>query len=100
MGYYTKYNLNIISEDVHLLEEAKKKIYEISEYNDFNDTIKWYDHEDDMKELSEIYPETVFELSGEGEDNGDIWKKYFLNGKMQIAKAKIVLSEFDPNELK
>ena len=79
-----------------------KKLQEISGYSiEFgcNDSYKWYIHEQDMKELSKIYPETTFLLEGEGEDSEDIWRKYFKNGKMQVCKAEIVFPAFDESKL-
>jgi hypothetical protein len=61
---------------------------------------KWYEHEQEVAEFSKYFPTTLFTLNGEGEETGDIWKKYFLNGKMQVAKAKILFDEFDEKKLK
>jgi hypothetical protein len=38
-------------------------------------------------------------LSGEGEESGDIWKMYALNGKYQMEKAVITIGAFDVNKL-
>jgi hypothetical protein len=108
MGYYTSYNL-----DVH---KGNKGIWEILEnlsHDDFAgleyavysdgecvDSVKWYDHEADMKELSKQFPDIVFQLHGEGEEAGDIWYKYFKNGKMQECHAKITYDEFDESKLR
>lgn len=46
------------------------------------DTMKWYDHDDDMKNLSTQFPEYYFLLSGQGEDPGDKWRKVYHNGKI------------------
>lgn len=64
------------------------------------DSVKWYEHEADMRELSSKYPELLLTLSGEGEESGDVWKKYFKGGKCQVAKAKIEIDAFDPKKLK
>ena len=61
---------------------------------------KWYEHESDMRIVSKMFPNVLFTLSGEGEENGDIWKKYFLGGKCQVAKAKIEIAPFNPKELR
>lgn len=58
------------------------------------DACKWYDHAEDMKALSKTLPNVLFTLSGEGEESGDVWRKYFLNGKMQTAKAVITVAPF------
>lgn len=46
------------------------------------DTMKWYDHDDDMKQLSMQFPDYYFLLSGRGEDHGDQWRKVYHNGKI------------------
>lgn len=58
------------------------------------------EHDEDMRGLSKRIPEVLFTLHGEGEEAGDIWNKYFLNGKMQVAKARIEFDEFDPKKLR
>jgi len=68
-------------------------------FNPFSDDCKWYDHDKDMREISKKYPETIFILEGEGEESGDIWKKYYLNGKCQVAKAEVIIPEFDESKL-
>ena len=126
MGYYTRYGLEVFvdqdnSVDIvnRMLDETEKyKFYpfeyslrntleRIKEYsNNYNfelessDETKWYEHEDEMKELSKIFPNTLFKLHGEGEENGDIWDKYFLNGKIQECYAKLTIDPFDKDKLK
>lgn len=46
------------------------------------DTRKWYDHDDDMKQLSEQFPEYYFLLNGQGEDHDDQWRTVYHNGKI------------------
>jgi hypothetical protein len=53
-----------------------------------------------MRAFSKIYPNTLFKLKGEGEEAGDVWIKYFKNGKMQSCPAKITFEEYDENKLK
>jgi hypothetical protein len=64
-----------------------------------SDRWKWYEHDDDMKILSSEFPEVLFILYGEGEENGDIWRSYYKNGKMKTLTARIVFDEYDPKEL-
>ena len=101
MGYYTTYTLRT-TQGYDNQEEIEETLLEISGYSvEFGckDSCKWYKHEQDMKELSKIYPETTFLLEGEGEESGDIWQKYFKNGKMQMCKAEIVFPAFDESKL-
>lgn len=64
------------------------------------ESTKWYDHEDHIKALSKDIPHVLFILSGQGEETGDIWRKYFLDGKMQVSKVVMTFDEFDPKKLK
>lgn len=93
MGYCTDYDITNNS------EEVQEAIREKSGYDYFSD-ITWYDHSSDCKEVSLMFPEVVIELSGEGEEAGDIWKKYFQDGKMQVCEAVITFAPFDPKLLK
>ncbi len=61
---------------------------------------KWYEWEADMKALSLKFPSVCFKLHGEGEEPGDIWDAYFLKGKSQVKKAKIIIDECDPKAWK
>lgn len=98
MGYYTRYEL--VQPDMS--DELEDAIhYRDLEYAliDENEA-KWYDHESDMRELSRRFPNTLFELHGEGEDSGDIWVKYFKNGKMQSCEARIEFDPYDESKLR
>ncbi len=98
MGYYTNYFISINGYDGE--EKPEKFVARQLEYgNPFENECKWYDHEKDMKNLSRKYPELVFHLCGEGEESGDIWKKHFKNGKMQVCRAKIKYDEYDESKL-
>jgi len=67
--------------------------------NGAGDSCKWYDYDQDMRAISTAFPDVVFALGGEGEEHGDIWKDYWLGGKVHKTKAKIVLEKFDRNKL-
>lgn len=103
MGYYTQYKLSIkvgntdlISEFVSENENADHALYENGETRQ---ECKWYDHEQELKSFSANHPETIFQLNGEGEESGDIWIKYFKNGRCQTCKAKLVFDDFNENKL-
>jgi hypothetical protein len=64
------------------------------------DDCKWYEHEEDMRRLSNMFPTVFFTLEGEGEESGDIWKEYYLGGKMQKCKARLEFDDFDKAKLK
>ena len=89
--------------DAKFIDPGKYDISKLSpvdpRFNPFDQECKWYQHEDDMKRFSKLYPHILFELSGEGEESGDIWKKYFLNGKMQTCNVKMEFEPFDESKL-
>lgn len=106
MGYDTQYALKAtvqkteseIIEELRSLNEEAEYSLESDGRPSGNDS-RWYDHEKDLIEFSKKHPDHLFTLSGEGEEAGDIWTKYFLNGKMQVSKAEIRIEEFDPAKL-
>ena len=100
MGYYTKYEV----EASEMIPEFDALMEQVSEYHGWRDgrleePCKWYEHEDQMRSLSEQHPSVLFTLRGEGESSRDIWVKYFRGGKMQECKARIVVDPFDPAKL-
>lgn len=56
-------------------------------------------HLEHMAKPSVHYPETLFELHGNGEDDydfwSDYWRGYWKNGKAQTCRTEIVCSDFD-----
>ncbi len=100
MGYYTTHELEIIKGD-NLIDICKEEISKLADYSDcFDESIKCYEHEENMREYSLLHPDTLFKLSGIGEENGDLWHEYYLNGKMQRVNAVITFEEFDESKLK
>lgn len=99
MGYYTRHELEIVS-GVDYNIDYEQEISELADYGScFEDSIKWYDCEKNMKEYSKKHPNTIFCINGEGEESGDIWKAYFKNGKMFKTKAVITFEEFTEDKL-
>ncbi len=72
----------------------------IQEDGSTSENCKWYEHEDDLRKFSKMYPNWLFQLDGGGEESGDVWRKYFVNGEMQNANAKTVYEDFDRAKLK
>lgn len=81
------------------IAENEYFIHALGPDGDSGDSCKWYDHQTDMRIMSKRFRGVLFTLSGEGEEHPDIWKRYFLNGKMQEAKARIEFDEFDKAKL-
>ena len=109
MGYQTRYKLVLLNllkegEDCDIIEdlidECDEASYSIYGDGKSNDPNTWYEHENDLKSFSKKHPDIIFELSGEGSEVGDIWSKYFKNGKVQVENAKIVVGEYCENKLK
>lgn len=124
MGYYTWYEMEIENKvDKNTLKDIyeymKKEIVENQSFYPFENTItyscekeyfykyinaeyecKWYDHQEEMIKLSNEFPDIVFYLHGEGEDNGDLWNKYYKNGKYQECYAEIIYPVYDESKLK
>lgn len=99
MGYYTRHELSIVSGNDHVTD-YEQEITDSTYYSSlFTDEIKWYDCEKDMKEYSKNHPNVVFCIDGVGEENGDIWKAYFKNGKMFKTKAKLVFEDYSEDKL-
>lgn len=102
MGYYTRYSLKIPRND-SLIDAVRNKYVDagmaISPGGGTRDAVKWYNHEKDISEFSKEYPILIFQLDGIGEEDGDIWRKYFKNGKIQRVNAILVYDEYDANKL-
>jgi hypothetical protein len=62
--------------------------------------MSWYDFDLDMKQLSTCSPGILYTLRGEGEGQGDVWVRYYLNGKVQTETVPTVdLPGFNPEKL-
>lgn len=79
---------------------AHEEIYGIDNIGQSTESVKWYDHEEHMVKMSKHIKDVLFKLEGKGEESGDIWIKYFLNGKKQICRGNIVFDDFDESKLK
>lgn len=109
MGYYTSYKLSVKNEThpqyegfVKWVEPFPKTSTGYSWYDFWmgsGDNCKWYEYNTDMVALSQQFPELVFLLEGEGEESGDMWKRYYKNGKVQVANAVVTYDEYDEGKL-
>jgi len=118
MGYYTKFKLHMNhmpeGHTVHNSEDEFMRIkleleaitsYQFHEHRTTPhvldlDEAKWYDHGENMKALSKKWPKILFQLDGDGEESGDVWREYWLDGKVQAAKQKSwTPPDFDPKKL-
>lgn len=98
MGYYTNFDFSGNKDDII------KAIEEISTYGESSngqyDDIKWYSWSEHLKTVSELFPDDLIIIEGEGEESGDIWRAFFLNGKFCIQHVEMVYPDFDESMLK
>ena len=103
MGYYTQYSLIVIDGDQDLIrqlrEENENARYALDDEGNCQKECKWYDSDTDMKEFSKKHPEAMFQLYVIGEENGDIWRQWWQDGKCQTTKAELVYEEYDKNKM-
>lgn len=107
MGYYTRYYLEVrgckSKDEYNILCEALRTkdlvgyAFEPTGYIEDTrtqtfetyDSVKWYTYESDMLEISKLFPQMTFMLSGVGEDPEDIWKAYYHNGESEMCEAVV-----------
>lgn len=110
MAYITNYNLKYEPNTdetearfkaVYFAENETYSLrYAVDEDGETIDRVKWYDWPEHMLRISKMLPDLLFTLNGEGEESGDIWNAYFLDGKVQYARARVVIPDFDPTKLR
>ena len=84
---------------VHVVDIIERMLKETLAYTPFNEPCSWYTHVDDMCKITKGFPETIIALYGDGEESGDLWVKYFLNGKVQREQAEIIYPIFNKSKL-
>ena len=57
--------------------------------------MKWYDCEEDMKEIAKKYPAIEFRVEGSGEDKDDWWVALFKGDRYQIKYAEPPIDEWE-----
>ena len=96
MGYYTNYTLSVQNANGKE-SEIEERIQGISGsiglsfdrvYN-----CKWYNHFKDMETVSKEFPDVTLFLEGDGEEQGDVWKAIFKDGKSKVVKPEVVWPE-------
>lgn len=108
MGYYTCYELTlenefnpkIIGGVRSMLEDLGIIGYALDSHFGCYDSVKWYNHEEDMIKVSKAFPEVHFCLSGKGEESEDIWKSHFKGGKSVTYHAEIKIPPFNEADLR
>lgn len=82
MGYYTQHKL--VVKNPSDSEKIHGALYEKSGYGDdlFDTSCKWYSQDEDCKAVSAQFPDVLFAIEGDGEEQGDIWRRSYLGGEM------------------
>lgn len=112
MGYYTTYHLSAVDVKQHgSRRRFGEKFFNSLDLGDYNDCewvkqsdgryalqdtepCKWYEHDDDMLKASLEHNDVVFILDGEGEESGDVWRAFYLNGKKWTWSVEVDPPEF------
>lgn len=115
MGYYTSHTLDVIHvKDAATHEAIVTKLKEKGvwgyalhggDYNEryhtscfySDDVAKWYEHDEDMEDISRSFQEATFKLTGFGEDREDMWYTLYHNGESEEVQA--VITWPDPTEI-
>tara|TARA_R110000744_G_scaffold223127_1_gene341937 strand:+ start:2615 stop:2917 length:303 start_codon:yes stop_codon:yes gene_type:complete len=94
MGYYTRHELEIIEGGDHNID-YENEISLLADYGScFEDEIKWYNRKEDMINYSEKRPNVLFKISGEGEEQPDMWEEYYKNGLSHRIVGVMTFEEF------
>lgn len=115
MGYYTNFEITANTYEKTMLGEQFGYILDNKILTDLQNEVekmnlpdgyidedrfsaygKWYEWKDDMRLLSSKFPDLIFTIEGEGEESGDIWRAYVMNGALQFCAAKIIFDDFNP----
>jgi hypothetical protein len=76
--------------------EAMKEAFD--EFLCAENWVLWEDREQEMCAFSLKYPGTLFQMLCE-DDEGNTWKEYYMDGKVQTANGVIVYPDFDYDAL-
>ncbi len=91
MGYYTHFQLSALPRSVDVDELFNETVEYCGCYDgrvNHGEGMKWYSHDHDMVALSKKYPTVVFILDGEGEEAGDLWRKFYVNGEIETHRPE------------
>lgn len=95
MGYHTHYVLSIQPSVPAGFSDRFKQVTDYDFETLSDDTIKWYDSDEDMKRLSAEFPNCLFTLKGEGEESSDIWKAHYYRGNACMRRAILTFPKPD-----
>lgn len=88
MGYYTDYTISWDDPNLKTIDAYDEAI----ENGDTLHSVKWYEHDSDLKAISNEYPNVKFTVTGTGEETPDFWKRVYLNGeKIESKHGDVIL---------
>ena len=98
MGVYKNITITF-DNDLLSIDEVCQKLKDISNYNvdvsgdaiSFDDLGNWYREEEDLKELSLLYKDTLFKVYHS--ESSEPMLDYYYNGEVESAKVTIVYSK-------
>ena len=91
MGYSTSFALSVVADEPtrqaidQFLEDDHENAqqYEVDGINgEWFPEGRWYNSETDMITLSEVFPDALFILQGEGEESLDVWEEHYKGGQV------------------
>lgn len=95
MGYYTRYQIDIVPNN----EEIRQKFIDSTGFIE-DDASKWYECDQDCRDISGDNPGYLIVVTGKGSESGDVWKSAFTNG-VKVWEWKLNLAIPDvPQEIK
>jgi hypothetical protein len=102
MGYLTRFHLQTFAENEKVATEAYDYLdygpdgdYECSMFGGYNgqtDPMKWYGWKEDLIVASKKFPTVTFIMSGNGEDDGDLWRAYALDGEIEMCDGQVIFN--------
>ncbi len=98
MGYFTKYEVNIVGEDAEEALLGLEIESGISMEDLEEDVVKWYGCLKDCKKVSTMFPNVDIYVCGNGEEVPDLWRAHIKNGALTYQRGTVVFSEVLDNE--
>ena len=95
MGYYTHHTLSIQPSVPAGFSDRFEQVTDYGFEALSNDSIKWYDSDSNMKQLSAEFPDCLFTLEGDGEESSDIWKAHYYRGIACMRRAILTFPKPD-----
>lgn len=97
MGYDTRHKLSVYPETYY--SKLYKYIYNVLGHWPFDDPRPWPELDKDLADFSHAWPHVIFVVDGEGEEAGDIWRKVWFNGELQLSWQASIDKPAIPKEL-